>query len=238
MQKLTLLLLLLTSLSANAMYHVAKSVARYQQFQSSLPARQVSGVTAYQPHHEKALKKIALDNIYHLTTWYMATRKNEHEGLVEGQVMSLLRSEQTNLNKKVFLENGKPVGFITYSVYEPWYNRFLRLNLGPKATLLHLAVDENFRAKGYGAALVKAALADCKSKSVSYIKLWANTDEDLDRFYKKMGFREGYTTKLRETHYSLRLRPHPVARLIKALNEKLKAKPHDFTGMDNDAVNK
>ena len=179
----------------------------------------LQGVVRYHPRYEKALKPLALSQIGKLVTWYAVTGANREE-LVESQVVYALQS--AGIQKKVMLVKGKPVGFITYSVDQPWYAPLMPIKMNPQATIHHLLVAAAHQKKGLGKALVQSMLTDCKNSSVSVVKLWANDDDKLDRFYRKLGFKRGRETKLHETAYSLRLLPHPLEQSFKKIVEHLK----------------
>jgi GNAT superfamily N-acetyltransferase len=121
--------------------------------------------------------------------------------------------KNTSIIKKVYLVDGKPVGFINYALYIPWHRLLLaHYNCGPNARILHLAVDVKNRNLGIGSQLLEQAVNDCKAQSVNCISLCTTTGAapQLETFYYRHGFRMLLKNRFNERQYIMRLKPHPL----------------------------
>lgn len=174
-------------------------------YQLCLPIR---GVQPYHPQHEKQVLAIAQANLTSLVSWALPEKSSEH---LNSQIVRALQWE--SVTKKVYVLDGHAVGFIHYSIFDPWHRLITRYPFGPNATIHHLAIDLAHRKKGYASALLAAAIADCKTESVNRISLWTITSH-LENFYRKNGFEAGRNSKLSEYNYYLRLKPHPAKVLL------------------------
>jgi len=81
---------------------------------------------------------------------------------------------------KVLREKDRVAGFTTYYMEAPKQGR-----------LLFLAVDQDFRGKGYGTLLVKRAIQELLRMGATYIVLWTRVSNiPAQRIYKEIGFQE------------------------------------------------
>ncbi|KAJ8763806.1 hypothetical protein K2173_003588 [Erythroxylum novogranatense] len=133
-------------------------------------------------------------------------RNSPHFATVVGEIVrmekkifpkheSLARSFDEELKKKnsglLYIHvNGEVVGYAMYS----WPSSLC-------AYITKLAVKENFRKQGYGEALVKAAIEECRTKKVGRIALHVDpTRTAAMNLYKKLGFQ---IDELVQGYYSL-----------------------------------
>lgn len=183
------------------------------------------GIHDYNPERDESfIAAIAIKNISKLTS--DATKENELQ-MFELQVLSALNNERTI--SKVYLFDGKAVGFINYTIAQPLYTKLIPYSFGPHATIDHLAIDDEYQGNGFGTVLLKYALSDCENQSVACIKL-KTTEHDfnnsgLGKYYKKFGFTFSRGTKYSPeacTLYTKQLKPHPIILLSNAAYEWLR----------------
>ncbi|KAM0946899.1 putative transferase transcription regulator GNAT family [Dioscorea sansibarensis] len=75
-------------------------------------------------------------------------------------------------------EDGEIVGYVMYS----WISSLC-------ASITKLAVKENYRRRGYGEALLKAAIQKCRTRRIQRVCLHVDpTRTPAVRLYKKLGF--------------------------------------------------
>ncbi len=175
------------------------------------------GVQPYEQKYEQALLALARPHIFCLASTFTYTEQ-ERDELVKSQVLFLLKETSTGKRyaARVYMHQGKPVGFITYGVKDPWYKKILpqevNREIGPDAMLHHLVVHDSYAGKGYGRALVKHAFEDLKKKQVNKIDVWTTgvCDRKVEDFYCGFGFDLTWHTKFHDRRYTLRLQPHPL----------------------------
>lgn len=202
------------------------------------------GIYSYDPMYKEELIKIAIDNKARLLSLESTDEESNIRDCISQVTGELVKDANIDQQSKIYLKDGKVIGFINYRIEpNPWYTDFKELDApsylyhlqknhvyrgasffeaAPKAYISHLAIDEKYRGKGYGAALLENALNDCKDKGVSKITLKTTdwSDHRLDHFYKSFGFdtvggchkSNGYTQK-----YALRFKPHPLTRKLQKL---------------------
>ena len=86
------------------------------------------------------------------------------------------------LKIKVMREKNKLAGFTSY---------YMENN--QKGMILFLAVDHNFRGKGYGTLLMQYAMKDLMAMGAKNIGIWVLISNDTaKRLYKKLGFIEKF----------------------------------------------
>ena len=165
------------------------------------------GVRIYNTSHREKVLKIGLENITRLASTNVFTAE-EYQRLVREQIAPSLETDTV----KVYVKHGQPVGFITYQITQPWYKKYVSLPYGPNAHINHLAIEDAQRKNGYGSALLKAALEDCKSQSVNRVTLWTTGNGiQLESCYQRFGFNMIRETKVFfSRQYALRLNRHPA----------------------------
>lgn len=85
-----------------------------------------------------------------------------------------------NMTIKVGLEDGKPVGFSSYY-----------LKSADKAQLLFLAMDEQYRGKGYAQKLLQHMLDELALNGITTVELITRVrNVRAQHIYKKIGFKE------------------------------------------------
>ncbi len=180
-------------------------------------------IIPYEAIHESKIRSIALDNINKLASDF---RKSPVENYEDNVKYAL---EHKSIYSKIYMHQDNPVGFITYTVYSPWYSQLSPFKSNPQSTILHLAVEKQYRGYGYGSALLKHTIDNCHKKSATKVSLtttgWGyDESSDAGNFYRKFGFRVspfsnaggiGVTTNRCE-RFSLRLKPHPVIRFAQS----------------------
>lgn len=88
-----------------------------------------------------------------------------------------------NLIVKVYYENSQPAGFVAYHL-KPFYEGFV----------LFLAVDKDFRSRGYARKLLQYAIDDLKKRGSTFIRLITRVDNKAARkVYEGMGFKQIWT---------------------------------------------
>jgi len=171
-------------------------------------------VSYIQKPHEESISKIATENMPRLTSMFSYTNE-EYNYLWKNDVQAALNDEK--VISKVYLFEEKPVAFITYTFTTPWYNRFYPcLN----AKIYHLAVNNKYQNKEIGTKLLQEALNDCQKKSVCHITL-RTTSHELERYYKKFGFKIVQISKVGGTLWKKRLTPHPLILLFNIMYNKI-----------------
>ncbi len=165
---------------------------------------------------EAAIKKIALANIYRLSSTLGGCSLQQQKLLVEKDIMP--HFTDSTIISNVCLIKEQPIGFINYSIASPWHGYY-----GPNAKIYHIAVDEHHQNNGYGSLLLSNALANCSHHNVNHVSLWTtgpgSFSDPLHRYYTNHGFKLIRRTKFHEQLYRLRLKPNPLTTLThKILN--------------------
>jgi GNAT superfamily N-acetyltransferase len=178
MKYLFFLLLSFTSYSLHSMLthlqkiYPTKIASTYQQI-----------VPYHQQRDKNAIISLALKNQTRLSS-YSPDNPIQKKWFLQ-EMESALHSSNTQC--KVCLVDNKPIGFITYTIYYPWYRKKFPTILGPNVHIHHLAIEDQYQNKGYGSALLQKVIADCKEQKVYKIML-TTTSWSLDRYYHKYGF--------------------------------------------------
>lgn len=177
---------------------------------------------------ENSVAEIVLKNMVKLTSEVRFKEDLQTKKLVPCNSLELLHerimpaiNKGSSTTTKVYLLNGKAVGFINYCIYEP----FIPSPFGPNAIINFLAVDDQYQGIGIGTALLEDALKDCQNQSVCYIELsttgftWFD-GKPLHYFYLKFGFSAiGDSRYTGVTKYKKRLKPHSIILISKAVFE-------------------
>lgn len=179
----------------------------------------INGIVPYVLEHEPAVKKIALEHMPRLVDTWTFTQE-EYQKLYLSDVKPAL--EDTHCNPTVYICQGKPAGFITYSFSSPWYSKLFKHGI-LNAKIHHLAVDTTYKGQGYGSALLNHVLEDCKKKSVAKVSL-VTTDPGLGSYYTRFGFDLVRQNKMAQAEYALRLKPHPAIFIAQSMLKFCKKK--------------
>jgi ribosomal protein S18 acetylase RimI-like enzyme len=164
---------------------------------------------------EKIVTQIALQHLPKLMSDVTANNKNE---MLQGAMNTINGSSTIS---KVYLIDGKPIGFINYYIGSPWTikNTTIMWN----ANINFLAIDDEHRGKGAGTALLNDALDDLNNRSVHTVTLMT-TDYALANYYSysRFGFSEvGLSKTTGVTKFMKRFKPHPVKLISKAMYENI-----------------
>ncbi|GEM_PF-1966445 len=171
-----------------------------------------NGVYDYNAQRDyERIREIALEHMDRLASDYNKNNADDQERFLEVEIDHLLHP-QNNLFNKVYLLDGKPVGYINYYIHRPWHRSLLPYEVGPNAVINHLAIDSKYQGGGYGTKLLKQALEDCAERNINRVTLSTTSYADgLEKYYKKFGF-----NVIRESKYTgvqllaQRLQPHPI----------------------------
>lgn len=135
----------------------------------------------YREEHYPAVRKLALDHLYKLVAF---TPGVPSDAAFARNVLPCLTKEGC----LVALEDGRPVGFVTYETGakkpSTLWRSFAKVN--------HLAVDSLCQKKGHGEALLREALSRLESQGADFVTLRL-TDLDLEKYYGRFGFRPQFT---------------------------------------------
>lgn len=165
-------------------------------------------------HDEKIVTQIASQHLPQLMSDVTPNNKNE---LLQ-DAMNMLNDDATI--SKVYVIDGKPIGFINYYIGKPWIIAN-NLTIKSNAYINFLAIDDERRGKGAGTALLNDALDDLKNRSIHTITL-ITTDYDLENFYYKFGFNIVRSSKYTGcTQFMKRLQPHPIMQISSTIYEKI-----------------
>ncbi len=182
-------------------------------------SEEFEGICDYQSSFEEPISVIALKNIHLLSSIPLfGCSEKAYKKILESEIIPALNSK--NITTKVYVLNGTPVAFINYTIsnpkrwFESWYNKIVPEQIGPNASMHHLAVDDMHQGKGIGKILVSDALQDCQNKSVNCITLFTTPgcSSKTESFYKHFGFEitKESATKLGATKWCKRFKPHPL----------------------------
>lgn len=164
----------------------------------------------YSYKYRNDVKNIALPNIASLVNFfaYKWDKKGVRERACEEQVLSVLDAKEgaEDYKSRIFLsDEGQVLGFINYCYSKPWFDPY-----SSRVMVEHLAVDEEYRGKGIGQALMEDMETACRQNGVDVVKLYTNGD---NLFYHRLGYNAVRVTRLQEHTYKKRLTPHPIIRL-------------------------
>ena len=95
--------------------------------------------------------------------------------LPEGEFEEKVRRRQGY----ILLEEGRPVGLLRYNLF--WDNT-------PFCTLL--LIKAGFRGKGFGRKLMEHWEKEMKAQGYGMLLTSAQSDEEAQRFYRKLGYRD------------------------------------------------
>jgi ribosomal protein S18 acetylase RimI-like enzyme len=111
--------------------------------------------------------------------------------LTDTNVQEILQSQSTQLLVAKEPQSDRIVGMITLVVY--------RIPFVKKALLEDLVVDNDFRGKGIGSALIKKALEQARNEGVKYVDLTSNPKRSkANQLYQRLGFTKRDTNVYRQ----------------------------------------
>ncbi len=149
-------------------------------------------VEPYKKEHYSTVRKIAYDHLPKLTSML-----GSDTTVFESQIKSLLQKDSC----LVSLESSKPVGFLTYHKFKatPWtlWRKFAKIE--------HLAVDSTFEKKGHGQVLLNTALTKLEKEGINFVTLEI-TDLDLQKYYRRFGFRTQYSCQSKTNVYGIMIK--------------------------------
>ncbi len=208
---------LLASL-ASQFYSNAMLTTKKQSVQSCKKAKFYSDkINHYnRERDEQYVTQIASQHLSNLLS--DVTPDNKHEMLQK--VMDVMNSDSSSMTNKVYVINGKPIGFINYYTGTPWIiaNKFV---IKSNAHINFLAIDDEHHRKGAGTALLKDALNDLDKRSIHTVTL-TTTDYALGNYYYRAGFHIVGSSKYTGcTKFMKRLQPHPIKRISSTIYEKI-----------------
>lgn len=171
-----------------------------------------NGVYDYDTQRDyEDITKIVLEHMNQLASDYDENNPDDHARFLQEEMDHLLKPQE-NLISKVYLLDGKPIGYINYFIKTPWHRSLLPYEVGPNAVINHLAIDSKYQNGGYGTKLLKHALEDLSEKNINRVTLSTTSHADgLEKYYKKFGF-----DVIQESKYTgvqllaRRLQPHPI----------------------------
>lgn len=147
----------------------------YKYFSTAQP----TGIADYKKSRDKdMILNLFKKNWYWLVSEY--SKDFSPENMVENLAHDKNLQSYGTVTIKVMLENGQPVGFVSYYM-KKFYEGFIWF----------LAVKEEARNKKYGRLLMQTALNDLKERGAKYVRLITRTTNySAQALYKRLGFRE------------------------------------------------
>ncbi len=115
--------------------------------------------------------------------WLVAGIADTYDSVADNYVNNMLISRSSSSQKKpltlkVAYKDNKPVGFLAYFVKKFYLGKILFVDVLPE-----------YRSQGWGATLMKIAMADLIKQGVSQIELVTRTNNDAaQKLYKNLGF--------------------------------------------------
>jgi len=194
-------------------------VFRMVLFSSRIGLKRAFHVRPYS--HEKdweSITQLAYKELPALATFSWYTHK-EYLDVFNQQIVPALSSN--NIKKYVAVRDGesvneeKLVGFVTYSIREPFGYKIAPAICGRTAWIHHLAIEKAFRRRGYGYELVQEVLKDCRRASVGTVSLVTTSHSDqLARFYGQSGFYCHKRSSTGAVQFERRLKPSLLEMLL------------------------
>ncbi|HLW72955.1 MAG TPA: GNAT family N-acetyltransferase [Candidatus Babeliales bacterium] len=112
--------------------------------------------------------------------WLLASPDSSPSFMIKHRTYDTNPIHFGSLHLKVVREQDKLAGFTAYYMENPQQGR-----------LLFLAVDQNFRGKGYGKMLAQRAMQELFAMGADHIALWTRVSNlPAQRIYKELGFKE------------------------------------------------
>lgn len=112
--------------------------------------------------------------------WLLASEESSPAFMIKHRTHDTNPMHFGSLHIKVLYEKDKLAGFAAYFMENPEEGR-----------LLFLAVDQEFRGKGYGKILAECAMQELFKMGADHIALWTRVSNlPAQRIYKELGFKE------------------------------------------------
>lgn len=140
-------------------------------------------IFVYEPTRDRAfILNLFKQDWYWLVSDYSPDYSPEH--MLDYKASSKDPKNTGNLTVKTLVKDRKtPVGFVAYYMKELF-----------EGYILFLAVDKNYRSKGYARRLLSSAITDLKKHGAAVIRLITRTDNVRGRkLYTGMGFKDVWT---------------------------------------------
>lgn len=135
-------------------------------------------IVSYRPGRDRAFILELFDNNWY---WLLTHRRGEYDPgfMLDHQSRTMRPEDFGKLTTKVFVEDGKPIGFVTY-----YMETFI------KGRLLFIVVAQKYRSKHYGDRLLRFACRQLFKKGAKNIHLLTRTDnKPAIKLYKRIGFK-------------------------------------------------
>lgn len=145
-------------------------------------ARHSEGIAPYDPARDRSeILSIFTKDWYWMVSDYSGDFTPEY--MLDNRASSREPLHKGDLTIRVFLIDGKPVGFVTYLTKELLEGK-----------ILHLGVDRAYRSKRVGRQLMTYALDDLKKRGSRLVRLMTRVDNAPARkLYTSLGFKEIWT---------------------------------------------
>jgi ribosomal protein S18 acetylase RimI-like enzyme len=112
--------------------------------------------------------------------WLLANPESSPAFMIKNRTYDTNPLHFGSLHIKVLYEKDKLAGFTAYHLTNPQQGR-----------ILFVAVDHDFRGKGYGKILTEYAMQQLLAKGITHIALWTRVSNlHAQRIYKSLGFKE------------------------------------------------
>lgn len=112
--------------------------------------------------------------------WLLASSESSPAFMIKHRTHDTNPLHFGSLHIKVLRENDKLAGFTAYYMETPQEGR-----------ILFLAVDHEFRGKGYGKTLAQYAMKELFAMGADHLALWTRVSNlPAQRIYKELGFKE------------------------------------------------
>ena len=114
--------------------------------------------------------------------WLLASEHSSPAFMIKNRTHDANPMHFGSLHIKVLRENNRLAAFAAYFMENPTEGR-----------LLFLAVDQDFRGKGYGKLLAQHAMSELFKMGATHIALWTRVANiPAQRIYKDLGFKEAF----------------------------------------------
>ena len=112
--------------------------------------------------------------------WLLASPESSPAFMIKNRTYDTNPLHFGSLHIKVLYDKDKLAGFTAYHLGNPQEGR-----------ILFVAVDHDFRGKGYGTILAEYAMKELFAMGVTHIALWTRVANiHAQRIYKELGFKE------------------------------------------------